>query len=147
MRTNNRFLSLFSIIAGIAGAIAWSAPYLIFHLLPTFPSYKPGAGIHIQLVEDLISFSLAWSIAAGIFLLGIFALSCNFKVRLGTTLSPSNVVIVLAGAAIGGAFTGAIGSGVAYSPPVDFFMSLFDLQTMLPEPFLSIGFSTGQNSG
>ena len=143
MRTNNRFLSLFSIIAGIAGAIAWSAPYLIFLLLPTFPSYNPGTGVHVPLVEDIISFSLAWIVAAGAFLLGIFTLSGNHKIRLGTILSLPNVFVVLAGAALGGVFTSAIGSGVAYSPPVDFFMNFFDLQTMLPEPILSIGFIFG----
>ena len=143
MKTDNRFPASFSIIAGIAGAIAWSAPYLIFQLLPTFPPYTPGTGIHVPLVEDMISFSLGWSLATGTFLLGIFTLSSKYKVRLGLTLSLSNVFAFLAGAAIGGAFASAIGSGIAYSPPVYFFVTFFDLQTMHPEPFLSIGFIFG----
>jgi hypothetical protein len=116
---------------------------LLLPLLPAFTPYRPGNGQAFPLIEHILSFSISWLVAVSLFLVG-------FKLPLFTSgdpshlnLSASDMVNILVGSVVGGAFAGAVGYGLPYSPLVDFMLSLLDLQTSLPEPFVSIGFIFG----
>ena len=55
-------------IAAIAGALAWTVPYLLLPFIPSLPeaSFPP---FRVELAESAISFALAASIASALFLL------------------------------------------------------------------------------
>ena len=146
MTTSNRFPTSYTILAGLAGAVAWAAPYLILPFIPRFPTYK-SPPYQIALTEVTISYSVAGIIAGGLFLIGLRVLPINRERYSRPAFSSAIVLAALVGMAIGGAFASIFGFGVGFSQTgYSMMASLGVLGKALdkgPEPFLSIGLVIG----
>jgi hypothetical protein len=145
MTTSNRFPTSYTILAGLAGAVAWVTPYLILPFIPGFPPYEsPPYKIH--LTELTISFSVAGMVATCLFLMGLGVLPFS-KSYPRPALSPTTIFAALVGMAVGGAFAALFGFGIGFSPMGYSMMASLDVLGKVldkgPEPFLSIGLVIG----
>ena len=148
MTANRRYPIRFTILAGLAGLIAWGLPYPIspfLHLipfLPDFPSYE-SPPFQVPLAKLSFSYALAGMIAGGIFLFGIRFLPINRDRYSRPTLSFPIVLSAIAGLAIGGVVAILIGLLMGSSPTGYMLANNLGFGTDSIEPFLSIGWILG----
>ena len=148
MDMNRRYPIRYTIIAGLAGAIAWGLPYPISPFLqlipfmPNFPVYE-APPFHVPLAELTFSYALTGIIAGSLFLLGIRSLPINRERYLRPSFSLAASLALLIGLAIGGAVAILIGllAGSSYVGWTLAYGLGFGFLSL--EPYLSIGWVLG----
>jgi len=148
MTTSNRYPTSYTILAGLAGAIAWGLPYPLspfipyIPFMPNFPIYE-SPPFQVHLLEFIISYSLAGVIAGGLFLIGLRFLPINRERFSRPALSFTIVLSSLAGMAIGSAFAILFGLGISSSQMGYSLAISLGFFNNLPDPYLSIGLVIG----
>ena len=148
MIANRRFPVSYTVLAGLAGAIAWGLPYPISPLLshipfmPEFPVYE-SPPVQIPLAKLTFSYALAGLIAGGLFLFGIRFLPVNRKRYSRPSLTLAIVLSTMAGLAIGGALAILVGLLISSSYTGKMLAESLGFGFASIEPYLSIGWIFG----
>lgn len=148
MTTNARYPKSYTILAGLAGAIAWGLPYpldplmQLFRFMPDFPMYE-SPPFQIPLAKLTFSYAVSGIIAGGLFLLGIRFLPINRNRYFRPSLSLAIVLSTLAGLAIGGMVAILIGLliGTSHTGYMLAYRLGFGIGSI--EPYLSVGWGLG----
>lgn len=150
MSLSNRFPASYAVLAAVAGAVAWSCPFLVKLFVPRFPPYL-APPYRINLVELAIAYAVAAALGAGLFLVGLRLLPARAGRSARPVLSPAVVLASLAAAAIGGAFAGLFGYGLGFSLRFRSLLLSFGAASKVldwgPEPLLSLGIIIGTGLG
>ncbi len=148
MNANRHYPVSFTLLAGLAGAIAWGFPFLIspfVHLipfLPDFPEYY-SPPIHVPLARLTFSYALAAIIAGSLFLSGLRFLPADRGSYSRPTLSLAIVLATLAGMTIGDGLAILVGLLMSSSPRGVILADSLGFGFLSAEPYLSIGLVSG----
>jgi hypothetical protein len=148
MTSNTRYPISYTILAGLAGAIAWGLPYpldplmQLFRFMPYFPMYE-SPPFHVPLAKLTFSYAVSGIIAGGLFLLGIRFLPVNRNRYFRPSLSLAIVLSTIAGLAIGGMVAILIGLliGSSHTGYMLAYRLGFGIGSI--EPYLSVGWGLG----
>jgi hypothetical protein len=148
MTANRRYPISYTILAGLAGAIAWGLPYPIspfLHLIPFMPDFPvyESPPFQVPLAELTFSYALSGLIAGGLFLFGIRFLSINRERYTRPSLSRAIVLSSMAGLAIGGALAILVGLLISSSHTGFMVAAFLGLGSGSIEPFLTVGWILG----
>jgi hypothetical protein len=142
MVANSRYPARYTILAGLAGAIAWGLPYPISPFLrlipfmPDLPKYS-SPPFQVPLAELTLAYALSGIIAGGLFFWGIRSKSNEGAFR--PSLSPGIIFSTLAGLAAGGALAILIGLLLSTTPGGYRLAYSLGFGTGSIEPYLSLG--------
>jgi hypothetical protein len=148
MTANRRYPISYTLLAGLAGAIAWGLPYPISPFLylipfiPDFPMYE-SPPFQVPLAELTFSYALAGIIAGGLFLFGIRFLPVNRERFSRPSLSLAIALSTMAGLAIGGALAILVGLLIGSSHTGLMLADSLGFGFASSEPYLSIGWVLG----
>lgn len=146
MVANSRYPARYTILAGLAGAIAWGLPYPIapflrlIPFLPDLPKYS-APPFQVPLAELTLAYALSGIIAGGLFLWGIR--TKNHEGAFHPPLSPGIVLSTLAGLAAGGALAILLGLLLSTLPGNYSLAYALGFGTGGIEPYLSVGWILG----
>jgi hypothetical protein len=148
MTAHRRYPIRYTLLAGLAGAIAWGLPYPIspfLHLIPFMPDFPVYESLPFQvpLASLTFSYALAGIIAGGLFLFGIRFLPINRERYSHPALSLTLVISTMAGLAICGALAILVGLLAGSSPTGLMLADSLSFGFASSEPYLSIGWVLG----
>jgi hypothetical protein len=148
MNINRQYPVSYTIVAGLAGAIAWGFPYLVdpflqlIRFMPDFPIYEVPP-FQVPLAKLTFSYALTGIIAGSLFLAGIRFLPINRKRYSRPAFSLATALSILVGLAIGGASAILIGL-LAGSSYIGWKLAdSLGFGFLSGEPYLSIGWVLG----
>ena len=148
MTAHRQYPIRYTVLAGLAGAIAWGLPYPLspfIHLIPFMPDFPVYASppFQVPLGELTYSYAHAGIIASGLFLLGIRFLPINRERYSRPSLSLPIILSTMAGSAIGGALAILVGLLIGSSPTGLMLAYSLGFGFASGEPYLSIGWVLG----
>jgi hypothetical protein len=128
-----------SMLAGVCGSFAWGAPMLIQRFLPRFVNLPFPANTLAFLLEEILAYTVGALLASYFYLLILREL----RVIHLDNVSNEPIIYSFISYTMGGIITALIGLGLASSQLAENLLSLFDISSVWPEPFLSVGLILG----
>ena len=148
MNMNKRYPFIYTIIAGLAGAIAWGLPYPISPFLflipymPDFPIYD-SPPFQVPLAKLTFCYALSGIIAGSLFIFGIRFLPINRERYSRPAFSSRIALALIVGMTIGGAIAILLGLLVDSSYVGWTLADALGFGYLSLEPYLSIGWVLG----
>jgi hypothetical protein len=148
MTANRRYPFSYTILAGLAGLIAWGLPYAIspfvsrIPFMPDFPVYSVPP-YQVPLARLSFCYALAGIIAGGLFLFGIRFLPLNRNCYTRPSLSLAIVLSTLAALATAGVVAIVIGLLIGTSHTGFMMADNLGFGTGSIEPYFSMGWVVG----